>query len=270
MNGVVFYDGPSRIDGTPIIAVATWGTANPKTGNLVQTWILRKDMDPISAINTGADHGICGDCPLRGLIRPAEERTKKSTRMADTETVNKGRGCYVAVQNAPLAIYRSFHKGLYPELGTVTEVCRRSMMGRGLRYGSYGDPVAVPLSAWDKLAKYCTGRAEPGYTHQWRNPRFKAWRTRIMASTHSVSENELAIRKGWRCFRTVKSVADLSPLEIVCPASEEGGFKATCETCGACNGRRNMEDVRKSIAIVIHGGDAKIGGAVRAIEMATI
>lgn len=270
MNGVVFYDGPSKIDGSPIIGVATWGTANPKTGNIVQTWILRKDMNPIEAINTGADSGICGDCPLRGMIRPAEERTKKNIKLGSGDTVNKGRGCYVAVQNAPLAIFRAYGRGLYPTLSSVPEAVRRALLGRGLRYGSYGDPVAIPVSAWDKLAKYCTGRAEPGYTHQWRNPRFKAWRTRIMASTHSVGENDLAVNKGWRTFRTVKSVSDISPLEIICPASEEGGFKATCETCGACNGRRNMEDVRKSIAIVVHGGDAKIGGAMRAIEAASV
>lgn len=67
ITGVVFYEGPSRIDGAPIIGIATFGTSNEKTGNLVQTWILRSDVHPIDAINSGEDASICGSCPLLGL-----------------------------------------------------------------------------------------------------------------------------------------------------------------------------------------------------------
>ena len=267
ITGVVFYEGPSRIDGSPIIGVATFGTANIKTGNLVQTWILRSDIHPIRAINTGEDSSICGSCPLRGRIADASERTKPGKYDNETDTVNKGRSCYVLVQNAPLQVYGSYHKGNYPKL---SEEHRRYFIGRGLRYGSYGDPVAIPMKYWDKLAKYCTGRAEPGYTHQWRNPRFKAWSKRVMASTHSVAENELAASKGWRTFRTVTSVDDRAENEIICPASVEGGYTATCETCGACNGRRDMNDVRKSVMIVAHGGDGKLDLVRNVISLATV
>lgn len=263
INGVVFYDGPSKIDGTPIIGIATLGTANAKTGNLVQTWILLKNTNPLDAINTGDDASICGDCPLRGRIADASERTHKATKFPG-KTANKGRSCYVLVQNAPLNIWRSFNRGLYPKLDT--KVHRRYFIGRGLRYGSYGDPTAIPMKAWDKLAAICTGKAEPGYTHQWRNLKFKKWAGRVMASTHTLEENELAKANGWRTFRTIGNVADKSPDEIICPASVEGGFKATCETCGACNGRRNMADVRKSVAIVAHGGDGKLDLVRKVIE----
>lgn len=264
ITGVVFYEGKSRIDGSPIVGIATFGTANPKTGNLVQTWILRSDMHPINAINTGEDKSICGDCPLRGLIRPASERTKIG-KPTETETVNKGRGCYVAVQNAPLAVYTAYHKGNYPKLSAEH---KRHFLGRGLRYGSYGDPVAIPMAAWDKLAAVCTGKSEPGYTHQWRNRKFKGWASRVMASTHSLSENKVAQAKGWRTFRTVTDATDKADNEIICPASAEGGYKATCETCGACNGRRDMSDVRHNVTIVVHGGDGKVGGALKVIEAA--
>lgn len=253
ITGVVFYEGPSRIDGAPIIGIATFGTSNEKTGNLVQTWILRSDVHPIDAINSGEDASICGSCPLRGRIGPASERTKPGKFGGDT--ANKERSCYVLVQNAPLQIYKSYHKGNYPKLAPEH---KQLMMGRGLRYGSYGDPVAIPMKFWDALGKYCTGKAEPGYTHQWRNKKFSNWSNRVMASTHSLPENEFAEAAGWRTFRTVAPESVLGDNEIYCPASAEGGFKANCETCGACNGRRDMGDGRKSIAIVAHGGDGKL------------
>jgi hypothetical protein len=49
VNGFIFYRGPSMLDGSPIIAVATGtarGSRNGKTGAEVQTWILRDDMSP--------------------------------------------------------------------------------------------------------------------------------------------------------------------------------------------------------------------------------
>jgi hypothetical protein len=48
----VIYDGPSLIDGKPIVAIAQVNTGNRKTGNMAQTWILRSDIDPITASRT--------------------------------------------------------------------------------------------------------------------------------------------------------------------------------------------------------------------------
>lgn len=252
LRGVVFYQGPSMIDGSPIVGVATFGTANGKTGNLVQTWIIRTDVEPTQALNTGADSAICGNCPLRGTVVQTADGLR-----------NKGRSCYVLVQQAPLAVYRSFQKGNYPKLAKSHA---KKFVGRGLRYGSYGDPVAIPMKAWDKLSALCTGKAQPGYTHQWADVRFSDWSTRIMASTHSVEECERAKAMGWRTFRTVTNLADKSKTEIVCPASEEAGFTKTCETCGACNGRRDASDVRYSVVIAAHGSGGKTEGVGRVIE----
>ena len=70
----VIYDGPSQIDGKPIVAIAQVGTGNRKTGKgMVQTWILRSDIDPISASRTGEDSSICGDCPHKG--KPSDKAT---------------------------------------------------------------------------------------------------------------------------------------------------------------------------------------------------
>lgn len=45
-RSVIFYEGPSLIDGSPILGIATASTSNPKTGPMVQTWILSADLDP--------------------------------------------------------------------------------------------------------------------------------------------------------------------------------------------------------------------------------
>jgi hypothetical protein len=252
-NGFIIYEGPSRIDGSPIVCIATLKTGNAKTGHLVSTWIIRSDKHPMDAINDGSDRAICGNCPLRGEIRDASERTKPGKFGGDT--VNKGRSCYVNVAQAPAAIYKAYKEGKY---AVLTKADRRQFIGRGLRYGSYGDPVAVPMKAWKLLESLCTGKTQPGYTHQWRNTRFKAWSKKLMASTHSEQDNAEAHEMGWRTFRTIITLDAKATGEIICPASKEGDYRATCETCGACNGRRDAKDGRASVAIVAHGGDGKL------------
>lgn len=81
-NGAIVWDGPSRIDGSPIMAIVTGlrtASANPKTGDMLQTWILRSDMHPMDAIKSGADYGICGSCGHRGTYdefgNPIDPRT---------------------------------------------------------------------------------------------------------------------------------------------------------------------------------------------------
>ena len=59
------------MDGTPTVLLATGvltKSTNSKTGSMIQTFILRQDMKPIEAVNTGADVAICGDCPFRPII----------------------------------------------------------------------------------------------------------------------------------------------------------------------------------------------------------
>jgi hypothetical protein len=259
INGVVFYEGPSLIDGQPIVGIATFKTSNDKTGNLVQTWILRADIHPQDAIDMGSDFSVCGNCPLRGRIAPASERTKKAENRLDT--TNKDRCCYVLVQNAPSAIYKSYLDGQYPRLA---EKHRKLFRGKGLRLGAYGDPVAIPVENWDELDSYVvSNKRKPGYTHQWKQIQFEIWSGRLMASTHSLSENVVAHAAGWRTFRTIADVSELSDNEIICPASEEGGSTVSCDHCGACNGRRDMSDVRRNIAIVAHGSSGKVARVVQ-------
>lgn len=253
--GVVFYEGPSRIDGKPIVAIATFITKNGKTGNLIQTWILREDDHPINAINNGNDESVCGSCPLRGIIDRSSGKP-----------INRQRGCYVAIQNAPANIWSAYKAGRYPKYDGALH--SRWFKHRGLRYGSYGEPVAVPLLYWNKIRKVSTGKSKPGYTHLWKNVRFQTWKKYVMASVHSEAEAAWAQAKGWRTYRTVLDANDVQANEILCPASEEAGYTQTCESCGACNGNANGGS-RVNITIPVHGGNNRQPSAIKVISEAT-
>ena len=66
MQNFVFYRGPSQLDGSPIVGIATMDSGNRKTGSMIQTWIIRDDVHPVVASRTGADSAVRGNCPHRG------------------------------------------------------------------------------------------------------------------------------------------------------------------------------------------------------------
>jgi hypothetical protein len=234
--GVVLYDGPSRIDGKPIVVIATFASKNKKTGNVIQTWILRKNINPIRAINTGADRSVCGECPLRGTISRVNRKP-----------INVDNGCYVQIGKAPRSVWQSYQNGNYPDFERVSHV--HLFADRVIRLGSYGDPVAAPLSAWKPLLSVSAGWT--GYTHQWRDRRFRRWSKYIMASTHTLDDNDLARNYGFRWFRSGSD--GIGPGEIMCPASAEAGSRLTCEQCLACSGGRASQ---VSVYIQNHGSAA--------------
>lgn len=234
VNGAVFYSGQSMLDGSPIVAIATGinrPSANPKTGAMVQTWIMREDMAPTAAAATGADVSICGGCPQRPAM---------------------GGGCYVVLWQAPLWVYKAFRSGRYPKVPAawIGELCR--LQGRPLRIGSYGDPAAVPVAVWERALEGAPGRT--GYSHQWARLRSDRWRNLLMASCDSTAELELARARGWRAFLTVDQDTERPPKGAVwCPASPEGGRRATCATCQLCQGARVQA---ADVAIRVHGAAA--------------
>lgn len=233
--GYILYKGPSQIDGTPIIVVANKipttkknGSKNTKTGAMVQTWILADiDAKPFDAAKSGTDYGICGDCPHR-----YNSKTKRRT-------------CYVTLIHGPRAVYEAYHRGRYAD---VSETDFSDLFaGHVVRLGSYGDPAAAPIDVWQKYT--AKAKAWTGYTHQWRdNPEF---RPLVMASVDSDSEAAEATNAGWRYFRVGTTADRATKSEILCPASEEGGHKTTCENCKLCQGTSSK--ARKSIMIPAHG-----------------
>ena len=125
-RGFILYRGPSMLDGANIVVIATMKTANPKTGDMVQTFILVDNMSPLEASKQGKDTANCGNCRLRW---------------------NLDGPCYVNLGQAPNSIYKALERGIYPVYDA--ELHSRFFVGRDLRMGAYGDPAAVPVEVWE-------------------------------------------------------------------------------------------------------------------------
>jgi hypothetical protein len=232
VNGLLFYRGPSMLDGKPIVAIATGlerSSDNPKTGALIQTWILRDRINPLKAL-AGADVSICGHCPHRPAL---------------------GGTCYVRVHQAPLAVWKALKRGRYPRFNPALHL--QLFEGKILRLGAYGDPAAVPLSAWRPLIQASAGRT--GYTHQWRSCD-EEWRAYVMASVDTPAEREEAIARGWRTFRVRAGGTPLLPGEFTCPASQEAGYRITCARCQACDGATHSPSAATPV-IIAHGAKGR-------------
>jgi len=224
-NGVI-YRGPSLIDGAPIVGVAVYSGRNSKTGRVLQTYIIRADMNPLEASKTGADVSICGTCPLRGTATDDPARKQAA-----------GRRCYVNLGQGPLSVFRALERGRYPDVDPAAIGA-----GRMVRVGTYGDPAAIPGEVWDAMLSQAT--TWTAYTHQ------KPWRPDIaMQSADTLDEAQAHWRAGRRTFRVLTGLADLDPAnEALCPASKEAGRRVQCAACKLCKGSARG----KSIAIVEH------------------
>jgi hypothetical protein len=228
-HNLIFYLGPSMLTGDPILGIAGQATSNPKTGGVVQVWVLRADISPIEAVKTGGDAAICGNCRHRG------------------DGIGNQRSCYVEYFRAPFNLWR----GLSNTQRDIAPTDLSNLLsGKHVRLTAYGDPAALPFELCELLIARASGWTS--YTHQWRtcDSRFQ----RIsMASVDSPSEAEEAQRLGWRTFRVRRSDQPLIRTETICPASEEAGHRAQCVSCGLCCG---TERAAKSIAIIAHGSNA--------------
>lgn len=235
-NGYVLWQGASLLDGSPIAAIAV-GTAtdstNSKTGAMLQTYIIRTDINPVEALRTGDDAAVCGDCKHRPIL---------------------GGACYVNVGQGPRAVFVALQRGNYPRADDITAIGA----GRIVRLGTYGDPAAVPAWVWEQLTARAAGHT--GYSHQWANPALpQAHRDAIarlcMASADTPEERAAALAAGMRTFRVRTADAPIEPGEFVCPASAEAGKRRVCATCKACDG--TARDIGQASPVIIaHGSKA--------------
>jgi hypothetical protein len=235
----VIYRGPSLIDGAPIIVVAVISNRNRKTGDMLQTYIMRADMDPRLASKTGADRAICGDCIHRGVPSVDPDRA-----------VAEERTCYVQLGQGPLIVWKALARGFYPDAFGHKAIAALGA-GRMVRLGTYGDPAAVPSYVWESLLSEAEGHT--AYSHQSGmvgaafNPAI------MMQSADTLADAKQAWADGRRTFRVVTDVAEIvKGSEILCPASKEAGARTTCFKCGLCSGA----SAAKSIAIPAHGAGA--------------
>ena len=224
-KGFILYEGASVLDGAPIVVIATMATNNPKTGAMVQTWIIRSDINPIEASKQALDSSVCGNCPLRHSL---------------------GGACYVNIGQAPLAIYRAYERGNYTpfdasEHGHLIEK-------RKVRLGAYGDPAAVPFEVMDSFAKLSRGHT--GYTHQFNHKNFdRRYLDLCMVSADTLNGAKKAHLLSARTFRVIASDAPAPTSEVECLSDSEG---LSCIECGLCDGKREAP----SIFIRAHGSRA--------------
>lgn len=220
LNGVILYEGPSMLDGEPIVVIATLKSSNIKTGNMVQTWIIRSDMKPQLALDTGADYSICGSCPHR-----------QGT-------------CYVTVWQAPSRVYDAYKAGSYPLFDP--DIHAELFMGRKIRLGAYGDPAAAPFEVMQGVADLGIGHT--GYTHQIMHKNFdKRFIGLCMVSADSPKQATKYQAMGAKTFRVAMAGDSLASDEAECYADSQG---LQCIDCGLCEG------TRQNIAITVHGASA--------------
>ena len=217
--GYIAYEGPSIIDGKPIVVIINKldGSKNAKTGAIVQSFIIRSDIDPVKALQTGADVSVCGQCEHRPVL------ARKSGKPP----------CYVQVAKSVLSVYSAYRRGRYARADAAT--IAKALEGKIVRIGTYGDPFAAPVQMWSQITRYALGRR--GYTHQWDIPGFDvdAWAPLVMASADTIDQAAKANLLGMRVFRVSQGI-DVQQGEAMCPASKEAGQRTTCAKCTLCAG----------------------------------
>lgn len=224
-NGMILYQGPSKLNGKPIVVIAIGfakSSSNRKTGGMIQTYILCDGIDPISAVNCGADCAICGGCIHRKNIHTGT------------------RTCYVTLMHGPMMVYKTYMKGKY------MPVDYNLFADRPVRLGTYGDPAAVPADVWYTIK--AVAKMTTGYTHQWNNSKIDSLSSICQASCETEQDVAKANAKGYGTFRVLPVLSETPVNAIHCPASEEMGKTTTCVECGMCNGANGY-----NIAILAHG-----------------
>lgn len=238
IKGFTFYDGPSLIDGSPLLGIITGihtPSQNSKTGAMYQSWIMPKDTAPLLAKKTGKDVANCGQCP----IKPQ---------------------CYVdPVRMGPEAIYKAWKGGEYPLLPLQDQEDVLEHYGRDLRMGSWGEPPAIPLDDWIPLIGACPDHT--AYTHLWDSSLAKGWDNYAMASVETVPLKEQANERGWKTFRVSPPDSKEKMYdEAWCPANKDKGL--TCANCPIkCNG-----DLHKRAFNVVNPAHGRAKAQIHAEE----
>jgi len=224
--GYIIDRGLSPIDGQPYVAIMTLKSTNRKTGNMAQVWILRDDINPVEAMQTGKDVTICGNCPHR-------------------KQQDGSRSCYVNVGQGPNSVWKAYKRGKYGQVGYADLAI--ILKGKRIRWGAYGDPSVIDPGIVITLNNYADGHT--GYTHQWRNEFASPFKGIFQASCDGFTDYLDATAHGWKTFTVVHKSAQVNYAKQ-CPATVENSV-AQCTTCRLCDGART------DIFVAAHGSGAK-------------
>lgn len=219
--GAVIYEGPSLIgDRSDVVGILIWKSANVKTGDMIQLYVLPAKRSPLEALREDDNRGACGDCKLQGAYDP--ERGKMV-----------GRICYVNVGQAPEGIYRKYITGGYPEFSK--RLHRRHLQYRKIRLGAYGDPAALPMGILRYLVRTCS-RGHTGYTHQVEDMtrrRADAIASVCMVSTETEAQRLAMQARGYRTFHVQPGAASPPPGDVECLFYTK---HLQCRDCLRCKG----------------------------------
>ena len=233
LNGRILFEGLSPINGKPIVIIATGfkeNSANPKTGFMLQTWILSAELKPNEAFKTnenGYGESVCGDCPHALYNSPKK---------------NGFAPCYVRTYHAPRSVYECYKKGNYPHIENDWHLFNNLPV----RLGSFGDPCCIPVEILKNIISRCSKHT--GYTHQWRKPYGQHLKGICMASADGMRDYIESTSQGWTPFLVRKSTDEAPKGALICPASAEAGRKVTCADCTSCDGVSRP----KGVVIIAH------------------
>jgi len=226
---MLIYEGPNHSKTGNIAVIATGidkPSANRKTGDMIQIWILPADESPSDAIKSGGDLVVCGTCPLRPW---------------------NGGGCYVNVGQAPSSIWNKYKRGGYEKWVPDPYV----YANKPVRIGAYGDVAEIPSEILSDIMGWTKLRGHTCYTHMWRTR--EDLKYIAMASVETWSDFMEAGRRGWSTFRVTdpNNPEDAEVGSFMCSATKG---KVTCAQCNLCNG---AEQRQRAIYIPAHGATAK-------------
>lgn len=229
-NTRLVWEGNSPFNGEPIILLMSGMLAskNGKTGNMLQTYILLRDVRPAEAIKTGEDYSICANCPCRPI----------TAKLDPDQAV-----CYVNTGNDGIdGMWDSYHAGKVLQMSNIDYLL---IVNRELRMGSYGEPTAVPFDVWRKLLD-ATGQAKnhTGYTSKWREPIAQEFKGYCQASCSSETEHLEAKNMGWYTYTHLPEGHPPIKNTVKCPYTKTNGVK--CRTCLLCNGAKTDVTVTDS------------------------
>lgn len=230
-KGYVLQRGISPIDGNPFVVIATMHSENSKTGDMIQVTVLREDVDPKTAIETGDDYTVCGNCRHR-------------------KQPDGTRSCYVdVVRMGPQKIYEAYKNKRYGEL---SELDMADVQGRKIRWGTYGDPSIIDTTLVKTFNGFAAGHT--GYTHQWRQPWAQWCKGVFMASCDSKDDYHAATEAGWKTYTVLPKQTKTVKVEPyggkLCPYTRKDA-QSKCLTCTLCSGNK------VDIYIEAHGKGAK-------------
>jgi hypothetical protein len=286
-NTLCVYDGPSLLDGVrTIVLVSGYDTPsiNTKTGDMLQTYILRADMAPSEAAAIGADETICGQCAMRPLM-------VKAARLRGSKDI----ACYVDKVRGPDGVWHSWHNGNVEYVTPLEAAARYRNLHRcpgpcvnecklahthlyaadypksgnhsrkrcanidhattpvGLRDGAYGDPATVDAAIWRAL--HIDGRKRTSYTHQWETSPELADMAMASIDSQTWPDVDAAIARAkalkFRWYRILRKGEKPRNDERMCPEATTDGA-ISCADCGVCDGSADRNGhTRRLLGITI-------------------